>query len=422
MRKAFISYSSQDAAFAGQLASELQRSGIGVWFDQWEIRAGDSLITKISEGLNTHDFLIAILSPASVESSWVQKELNTALMTELDGRKATVIPALYRDCKIPAFLKEKKYADFRSSFGKGLSEVLTAVAPELFADRQRRYVGDIIGVDFGTSNSLVSVMENGVPRVLANFEGSKSTPSVAALTPEGEWIAGIAALAQSETNPDRTFLSTKTRLGTDFAVSIDEKTYGARDMAAVIFRKLKGDAEANLGRTVKRIVLTCPARFSQRQRIDLRAAADMAGLEVVRLVSEPTAALMAYGLHRTLSWDHGYNVAVYDMGGGSFDISIAEPGDDIVEVKAMWGDTSLGETILTEDFLTIVPKSFGNATTSISEQIPLQWNGFASRSRRQKLSYPARQPHVFLCASLQHRKPGRRFIWISRSLANSSNQ
>ena len=344
MRKAFISYSSQDAAFAGQLASELQRSGIGVWFDQWEIRAGDSLIVKISEGLNTHDFLVIVLSPASVASAWVQKELNTALMTELDDRKATVIPALYRDCKVPAFLKEKKYADFRSGFAEGLMEVRMAIAPELFAERQKRYIGKIVGIDFGTTNSLVSIMENGAPRILPNLEGSKSTPSVAALTPEGEWIAGLSAVAQSESNPQRTFFSIKSSFGTDFVVSLDRKTYRPPDIAAVIFRKLKQDAEMSLGRTVTQAVLTCPARFSHKQRIDLRFAACSAGFEVLRLVSEPTAALLAYGMHRNASGESNWDdaVAVYDLGGGSFDISIANPSDDVVEVNAVWGDTHLG--------------------------------------------------------------------------------
>ena len=342
MRKAFISYSSQDAAFAGQLASELQRSGIGVWFDQWEIRAGDSLIAKISEGLSTHDFLVIVLSPSSVSSAWVQKELNIALMTELDERKATVIPALYRDCKIPAFLKEKKYADFRSNFAKGLMEVRMAVAPELFLERQKRYVGEIVGIDFGTSNSLVSIMENGVPRILPNLEGNNSTPSVAALTQDGEWIAGLAAIAQTESNPKRTFYSIKSKFGSDFVASLDGKTYRPPDIAAVIFRKLKLDAETILGRSVKKAVFTCPARFSQRQRIDLCSAAHQGGFEVLRLVSEPTAALLAYGLHRNTetSWD--YTVAVYDLGGGSFDISIANPHDDVVHVEAVWGDTHLG--------------------------------------------------------------------------------
>lgn len=343
MQTVFISYSSADQSFAKKLAHDLDNSGVGVWFDKWEILVGDSIVSKINQGIQKNDFLAVIISPDSISSSWVEKELNAALMRELSERSVVVLPILYRDCDIPPLLIDKRYADFRLNYRSGLNELLQAILPEMFVERMKRHTGEIVGIDFGTSNSIVSVIEDGRPAIVLNREGNRTTPSVVALTSSGKWIVGLPAVLQAETNPVQTFFSIKGKFGTDFSVVLNGKSYRCYDLAAKIFHKLREDSELYLGKEVRRAVLTCPAHFSQRQRKDIRRSAELGGFEIVRLVAEPTAAILAYGLHKKLqetTWD--YVVVVYDLGGGSFDVSIANPYDGIVEVHSVWGDTHLG--------------------------------------------------------------------------------
>jgi molecular chaperone DnaK len=356
MPRVFLSYSSKDKTFVEQLARELDRRNIGVWLDKWEIRVGDSLIWKINEGLRSHDFLVIVLSPDAVTSSWVQRELSSALMSELNKKKVIVLPILLRDCEIPPLLSDKKYADFRTSFAEGLAELSHAFAPELFVERDRKVTGEILGVDFGTANSCMAVYQNGVPKVVLNREGKDTTPSVVALMPDGEWIAGLPALLQAESNLARTFFSMKTKLGSEFSFAHEGRTLRAYDIASRLFAKLREDAELFLGKATKKIVLTCPARFSHRQRVELGLAAKLGGFELIRLVAEPTAALLAYELHREKHvFSEQLHVAVVDLGGGSFDVSIVTPDDGVVEVHAVSGDTKLGgddfDHLLMEHFI-----------------------------------------------------------------------
>ena len=196
----------------------------------------------------------------------------------------------------------------------------------------------IIGIDLGTTNSCVAVMEGGEPVVIANAEGSRTTPSVVAFTKDGERLVGQIAKRQAITNPDRTISSIKRQMGTNYKVDIDGKSYNPQEISAMVLQKLKADAEAYLGETVTQAVITVPAYFSDSQRQATKDAGRIAGLEVLRIINEPTAASLAYGLDK----EENHKILVYDLGGGTFDVSLLEIGDGVFEVKATNGDTHLG--------------------------------------------------------------------------------
>ena len=197
----------------------------------------------------------------------------------------------------------------------------------------------VIGIDLGTTNSCVSVLEGGEPTVIANAEGSRTTPSVVAFTKDGERLVGETAKRQAVTNPDRTISSIKRHMGENFITEIDGKKYTPQDISAMILTKLKNDAEAYLGEKVTEAVITVPAYFSDAQKQATKDAGKIAGLDVKRIINEPTAASLAYGLDK----DKGsHKILVYDLGGGTFDVSILELGEGVFEVLATNGDTKLG--------------------------------------------------------------------------------
>ena len=204
--------------------------------------------------------------------------------------------------------------------------------------REEETVGKVIGIDLGTTNSCVAVLENDQPVVITNAEGSRTTPSVVAFTKNGERLVGDAARRQAAVNVDRTFFSIKREMGSNFRAKIDGKQYTPQEISAMILRKLKKDAEEYLGETVSDAVITVPAYFSDSQRQATKDAGKIAGLNVLRIINEPTSAALAYGL------DHGepQKILVYDLGGGTFDVSVIEIGDNLIEVLATAGDNHLG--------------------------------------------------------------------------------
>ena len=199
-------------------------------------------------------------------------------------------------------------------------------------------MGKIIGIDLGTTNSCVAVLEGGEPVVIANAEGSRTTPSVVAFAKTGERMVGQVAKRQAVTNPDRTISSIKREMGSDYKVTIDGKAYTPQEISAMILQKLKTDAEAYLGQTVTEAVITVPAYFTDAQRQATKDAGKIAGLDVKRIINEPTAAALAYGVDK----EQEQRVMVYDLGGGTFDVSILEIGDGVIEVLATAGNNRLG--------------------------------------------------------------------------------
>ena len=196
-----------------------------------------------------------------------------------------------------------------------------------------------VGIDLGTTNSVVSVLEGGDPVVIANAEGSRTTPSVVAFAKDGEVLVGEVAKRQAITNPDRTIRSVKRQMGTGWKQGVDGKDYTAQEISARTLQKLKRDAEAYLGTTVDQAVITVPAYFDDAQRTATKEAGQIAGLEVLRIINEPTAAALAYGLDKDGTEQ---TILVFDLGGGTFDVSVLEIGDGVFEVKATHGDTHLG--------------------------------------------------------------------------------
>ena len=200
-------------------------------------------------------------------------------------------------------------------------------------------MGKIIGIDLGTTNSCVAVMEGGEPVVISNSEGARTTPSVVSFQANGERLVGQVAKRQAITNPDRTIMSIKREMGTDHKINIDGKSHTPQEISAYILQKIKADAEAYLGETVTEAVITVPAYFNDSQRQATKDAGKIAGLEVKRIINEPTAAALAYGLDKM---DVNQKILVYDLGGGTFDVSILELGDGLFEVKSTNGNTKLG--------------------------------------------------------------------------------
>ena len=196
----------------------------------------------------------------------------------------------------------------------------------------------IIGIDLGTTNSCVAVMEGGEPVVIPNAEGARTTPSVVAFAKNGERLVGQVAKRQAVINPDRTIASIKREMGTDYKVTIDGKAYTPQEISAMILQKLKADAEAYLGDKVTEAVITVPAYFTDAQRQATKDAGRIAGLEVLRIINEPTAASLAYGLDK----EDTHTILVYDLGGGTFDVSLLEIGDGVFEVLATAGNNRLG--------------------------------------------------------------------------------
>ena len=199
-------------------------------------------------------------------------------------------------------------------------------------------MGKIIGIDLGTTNSCVAVMEGGKPVVIPNAEGARTTPSIVAFTKTGERLVGEPAKRQAVTNADRTISSIKRHIGTDYKVTIDDKSYTPQEISAMILQKLKADAENYLGEKVTEAVITVPAYFNDAQRQATKDAGKIAGLDVKRIINEPTAAALAYGLDN----EKEQKIMVYDLGGGTFDVSIIDIGDGVIEVLSTNGDTFLG--------------------------------------------------------------------------------
>ncbi|SVA26496.1 uncharacterized protein METZ01_LOCUS79350, partial [marine metagenome] len=218
-------------------------------------------------------------------------------------------------------------------------------------------MGKAVGIDLGTTNSVVSVLEGGDPVVIANAEGSRTTPSVVAFAKDGEVLVGEVAKRQAITNPGRTIRSVKRHMGTRWTEDIDGKEYTAQEISARTLQKLKRDAEAYLGTTVDQAVITVPAYFDDAQRTATKEAGQIAGLEVLRIINEPTAAALAYGLDKE---GEEQTILVFDLGGGTFDVSVLEIGDGVFEVKATHGDTSLGGDDWDEAVIQWLVTSFRN--------------------------------------------------------------
>ena len=212
----------------------------------------------------------------------------------------------------------------------------------------------IIGIDLGTTNSCVAVMEGGQPVVIANAEGSRTTPSVVAFTKDGERLIGQVAKRQAVTNPDRTVISIKREMGTSYKVSIDGKQYTPQDISAMVLSKMKETAESYLGEKVTQAVITVPAYFNDSQRQATKDAGRIAGLEVLRIINEPTAASLAYGLDK----EENQKILVYDLGGGTFDVSILDIGDGVFEVLSTNGNTRLGGDDFDQRIIDYVAEQF----------------------------------------------------------------
>ncbi len=219
-------------------------------------------------------------------------------------------------------------------------------------------MGKVIGIDLGTTNSCVAIMEGGQATVIPNTEGNRITPSVVAFAKSGERLVGELAKRQAITNPERTIRSIKRKMGSDHRVKIDEKTYTPQEISAMILQKLKADAEAYLGESVSQAVITVPAYFTDSQRQATKDAGRIAGLEVLRIINEPTAAALAYGLDK--GEDH--TILVFDLGGGTFDVSILELGDGVFEVKATSGNNYLGGDDFDERIINHLVSEFKKST------------------------------------------------------------
>ena len=215
-----------------------------------------------------------------------------------------------------------------------------------------------VGIDLGTTNSCVSVLEGGEPTVIANAEGARTTPSIVAFAKNGEVLVGEVAKRQSVTNVERTIRSVKRHMGTNWTMDIDGKNYTAQEISARVLQKLKRDAESYLGETVTDAVITVPAYFNDAQRQATKEAGEIAGLNVLRIINEPTAAALAYGLDKA---DQEQTILVFDLGGGTFDVSLLEIGDGVVEVKATNGDNNLGGDDWDQALVDHLVKTFGSA-------------------------------------------------------------
>ena len=217
-------------------------------------------------------------------------------------------------------------------------------------------MGKIIGIDLGTTNSCVAVMEGGQPTVIANTEGARTTPSIVAFAKNGDRLVGEAAKRQAVTNADKTIMSIKRDMGTDRGRTIDGMKYSPQQISAMILQKLKADAEGYLGEKVTEAVITVPAYFNDAQRQATKDAGKIAGLDVKRIINEPTAAALAYGLDN----EKEQKIMVYDLGGGTFDVSVIEIGDGVIEVLATAGDNRLGGDDFDQKIVDYILSEFKN--------------------------------------------------------------
>ena len=239
----------------------------------------------------------------------------------------------------------------------------------------------IIGIDLGTTNSCVAVMEGGEPVVIANAEGSRTTPSVVGFNKEGERLVGRVAKNQAIQYPDRTISSIKRKMGTNEKVTVDGKQYTPQEISAMILQKLKADAESYLGETVTQAVITVPAYFSDAQRQATKDAGRIAGLEVMRIINEPTAASLAYGLDK----ENSHKILVYDLGGGTFDVSILEIGDGVFEVLATNGDTHLGGDDFDERIIRYVADNFKKENNIDLTKDPMAYQRLKDAAEKAKI-------------------------------------
>ncbi len=246
-------------------------------------------------------------------------------------------------------------------------------------------MGKVIGIDLGTTNSCVSVLEGGDPVVIPNAEGNRTTPSIVAFAKNGERLVGETAKRQAITNPDRTVSSIKRHMGSSFSVQIDGKTYTPQDISAMILAKLKTDAEAYLGETVTEAVITVPAYFTDSQKQATKDAGRIAGLDVKRIINEPTAASLAYGLDKEGSQ---HKILVYDLGGGTFDVSILELGDGVFEVLATNGNNKLGGDDFDDILVNFIADSFAreNGVDLRKDKMALQRLREAAEKAKKELS------------------------------------
>ena len=245
-------------------------------------------------------------------------------------------------------------------------------------------MGKIIGIDLGTTNSCVAVMEGGKPIVIANTEGARTTPSVVAFTKTGERLVGEPAKRQAVTNADKTISSIKRHMGSDYKVTIDDKKYSPQEISAMILQKLKADAENHLGEKVTEAVITVPAYFNDAQRQATKDAGRIAGLDVKRIINEPTAAALAYGLDN----EREQKIMVYDLGGGTFDVSIIEIGDGVIEVLATAGDNKLGGDDFDQKIVDYIVNDFraNNGVDLSADKMALQRVREAAEKAKKELS------------------------------------
>ncbi len=245
-------------------------------------------------------------------------------------------------------------------------------------------MGKIIGIDLGTTNSCVAVMEGGQPTVIANTEGARTTPSVVAFTKTGERLVGEPAKRQAVTNADKTISSIKREMGRDYKVAIDDKKYSPQEISAMILQKLKADAEGYLGEKVTEAVITVPAYFNDAQRQATKDAGKIAGLDVKRIINEPTAAALAYGLDN----EKEQKIMVYDLGGGTFDVSIIEIGDGVIEVLSTAGDNRLGGDDFDQKIVDYIVADFkgANGVDLSADKMALQRVKEAAEKAKKELS------------------------------------
>lgn len=246
-------------------------------------------------------------------------------------------------------------------------------------------MGKIIGIDLGTTNSCAAVMEGGEPTVIANIEGNRTTPSVVAFTKDGERLVGETARRQAVTNPDKTIISIKTHMGSDFKAKIDGKDYTPEEISAMILQKIKSDVESYLGEKVEDAVITVPAYFTDSQRQATKDAGKIAGLNVKRIINEPTAAALAYGMDKE---EGQHKIMVFDLGGGTFDVSILEIGDGVFEVLSTRGNNRLGGDDFDEALIKYINEQFKkeNGVDLTQDKMSLQRLKEAAEKAKKELS------------------------------------
>ena len=273
-----------------------------------------------------------------------------------------------------------------------------------------------VGIDLGTTNSVVSVLEGGEPTVITNAEGARTTPSVVAFAKNGEVLVGEVAKRQAVTNVDRTIRSVKRHMGTDWKIELDGKDFNPQQMSAFILQKLKRDAEAYLGEKVTDAVITVPAYFNDSERQATKEAGEIAGLNVLRIVNEPTAAALAYGLDKD-----DQTILVFDLGGGTFDVSLLEIGDGVVEVKATNGDNHLGGDDWDQRVVDYLVKQFQPTATAWTWPRTRWRSSVCARPPRRRRSSCPPPPRPRSTCPTSRPPPRARCTWTRSSRAPSSS-